>query len=348
MESVCVTGATGFIAGHIITQLLESKTYKVHATVRSLQNKEKNKHLLELVESSDGRLELFEADLSKPDSFDAAVAGCMYVLHTASPFVVEGVKDAQKELVDPAVQGTQNVLSAVNKAESVRRVVVTSSCAAIYDSNDDRGAGHVFTEADWNTASSLTLNPYSFSKVSAERKAWEMQKEQSRWTLATINPSFVVGPGSSKRTDSTSMGFMVNLLNGRMATGVPDVTFGYVDVRDVAQAHILAMTKEGAAGQRYLCSNDVLSWKAFSDLLKPEFNAYPLAGMVLPKPLVYVVGPLFSTVLTWAFISHNVGINLNLDASKIQQELGLKFRPVKQTAIDAATFCVEQGLVKKR
>src|SRR4051794_37505204 len=101
METVCVTGATGFIAGHIINQLVESNKYKVHATVRSLQNKEKNKHLLDLVDSSDGRLELFEADLSKPDSFDACVSGCTYVLHTASPFVMEGIKDPQKELVDP-------------------------------------------------------------------------------------------------------------------------------------------------------------------------------------------------------------------------------------------------------
>ena len=132
---VMVTGATGFVAGWVVKRLLEAGC-TVHAAVRDPDNLEKVRHLTDVAEASPGEIRFFKADLLQNGSYDEPMKGCAVVFHTASPFTVD-VKDPQKELIDPAVNGTKNVLEAVNRVESVTRVVLTSSCAAIYGDNAD-------------------------------------------------------------------------------------------------------------------------------------------------------------------------------------------------------------------
>ena len=149
--TVLVTGASGYIAGWIIKYLLE-EGYTVHATVRDPNKQSSVAHLLKMVENSPGALKLFKADLLDKGSFAAAMDGCQIVMHTASPFVLEGFTDAHEALVRPALEGTRNVLESVNACASVKRVVLTSSVAAVFGDNDEIGrtAGQVFTEEHWN------------------------------------------------------------------------------------------------------------------------------------------------------------------------------------------------------
>lgn len=191
---VCVTGATGFIALHIVHQLLE-RGYKVRATVRTLGGDKvlivwvlnlQNQQIeaLKKLDSTNTKLELVKADLLQPGSFDKAVEGCEFVIHTASPVSFE-TKDPQKELVDPAVKGTLNVLESCQKSSTVKKVILTSSISAICDGPDSKKK---YTEDDWNTVSSLDRNPYNYSKTQAETAAWKfVNKEGCKFKMITIN-----------------------------------------------------------------------------------------------------------------------------------------------------------------
>ena len=166
-----VTGDTGYVAGWLIKALLEAGV-TVHACVRNPDNTAKQQHLINVAAAAPGEIKFFKADLLDEGSFDAAMAGCGVVFHTDSPFTA-AVKDPQRDLVDPAVKGTRNVLSAVNRTETVSRVVVTSSCKAIYGDNADvaKAPGGRLDESVWNTSSTLAHNAYSFSKTEAEKAA---------------------------------------------------------------------------------------------------------------------------------------------------------------------------------
>lgn len=176
---IVVTGGSGYIASWIVKYLLEDGK-QVRATVRSLKDTSKIEHLIELKEKFKDKLSLFEADLMVEGSFDKSIEGVELVIHTASPFFVAGVKDAQKQLIDPALQGTKNVLESCNRISSVKRVVLTSSVASILGDNIDslQVPNQTFTEEHWNTTSNLTHQPYAYSKTLAEKEAWEIQKNK--------------------------------------------------------------------------------------------------------------------------------------------------------------------------
>jgi len=185
---ICVTGASGFIASYVIRELLDGG-YAVRGTVRGLTKGNTYEYLTSFPGAAE-RLELVQAELLTEGSYDEAIAGCEYVIHTASPYVLD-VKDPQLDLVDPALKGTLNVLQACAKAGSVKKVVLTSSVAAGFD---EPVSGHVYAEKDWNETSSLTRNPYFYSKTLAERSAWEfVEKENPAFELVVINPGVVIG-----------------------------------------------------------------------------------------------------------------------------------------------------------
>ena len=189
------------------------------------------------------------------------VAGCDVVIHTASPYVIN-VKDPQRDLVDPAVKGTLNVLRAA-KAAGVRRVVLTSSMAAI---SDEPVEGKVFTEEDWNERSSLVRNPYYFSKTAAERAAWRfVEDETPGFGLVVINPYMILGPSLGPELN-TSNAILRDILTG-VYPGLMSLTWGFVDVRDAATAHVLAMENDRATG-RYICAGESLSMKEIVALLR--------------------------------------------------------------------------------
>lgn len=337
-----VTGGTGYIASWVVKYLLEQGE-TVHATVRDKNNEEKNKHLFDLDKELPGTLKIFEADLLEKGSFKEAMEGVDHVIHMASPFKVSGIKDPQKQLIDPALKGTQNVLDTVNATNSVKRVVLTSSVVAIYGDNSDINftQNGIFTEEHWNKTSNLKHQPYAYSKTLAEQEAWNYEKNQNRWKLVTINPGFVMGPSLSQRTDSTSISFMRSLLKGDFKQGLPDLYFGIVDVRDVAQAHIKAAKEEKASGRHIMVSESMPAIEMVN-ILKNEFDSqYPLPKKRLPKSMLYIFGPMQG--FNWKYIRKNIGIPLKFDNSRSKTDLGINFTPVKETIKDHANQLIQDN-----
>ncbi|MEI6691194.1 MAG: SDR family oxidoreductase [Chlorobium sp.] len=336
-KPVSVTGASGFIAAHIVKQLLE-QGYRVRGTVR--KNQKNYPFLLGLAGASE-RLELVEADLLRTGAFDLAVDGCEYVMHTASPYELN-VKNPQKDLVDPAVNGTETVLESCLKTGCVKRVIFTSSIAAITDEPDSM---KVFTEKDWNTMSSLERNPYHYSKTLAEREAWDfVMRKRPSFDLISINPFMVIG-SSLGPSLNTSNRMIRDIMIGTYP-GIMDVNWGFVDVQDVAKAHILAMENNTASG-RYLCSGNIMNMKELVALLKTAgFGSYPLpkldlsgqAGTLLMKALSFT-----QPRDTGMYIRTNIGRTMHYDNEKIKRELGLSFIPLKDSIIATVKDLVKWG-----
>ena len=330
---ILVTGASGFIASWIVKYLLEDG-FTVHGTVRSLEKARKVKHLQEMQAEYGDRIKLFEADLLKEGSFLQAMQGCGVVMHTASPFLIGKIKDGQKQLVDPALKGTENVLNSVNETESVKRIVLTSSVVAIMgDASEAQGyPNKLVTEDHWNQTSSVDHQPYAYSKTVAEKRAWEMEEAQSHWDMVTIHPSFVLGPSLSGRLDSASQGFIKQMIGGGFKMGVPGLTFGVVDVREIARAHIQAAINEKAAG-RYIVSNQEASMLDFAKIIdQQQPGVFPLPKGNIPKFMLYLAGP--SQGFSWKFIRNNVGLTFHYDNHRSTEELGIEYRPFEETLKD--------------
>lgn len=342
--NVLVTGATGFIASHIVERLL-AQGHRVRGTVRSLK-KEKDLAPLRALAGASERLELVEADLLRDGAFDAAAQGCEGVLHTASPYVLDA-KDPQKDLVDPALNGTRNVLRACQKAGTVKRVVVTSSMAAI---TDEPESDHVLTEADWNVKSTLERNAYYYSKTLAEKAAWEfVEKEKPSFDLVTINPFLVIGPSHSAGINTSNQLF-VDLLKGAYP-GLMNLTWGFVDVRDVADAHIRALETPGAKG-RYITAGDTIAMRSVVELL--EKNGWA-KGNKLPKlGMDCAVGDFAVRLSSYlqpkgvgSYLRTHVGRVPRYDTSKVKKELGLAFRPVETSILETLEDLARHGHVVK-
>lgn len=345
---ILVTGATGYLAGVIIQQLL-AKGHTVHAAVRDPDKTEKLRYLNAIAAETSGSICYFKADLTTPGSYAEAMAGCELVVHTASPFTL-AVDDPQRDLVDPAVEGTANVLTSANETESVKRVVLTSSCAAIYGDNADIAGmpERKLTEQVWNTSSSLKHNPYALSKTLAEKKAWEVAGQQQSWDLVTINPSFILGPGINPNLTGESYSTIVQFGDGTMAAGVPDFRIGVVDVRDVAAAHILAGFTPAAQGRHILSGHDT-GFPEMSSILREHFGArFGFGKSILPKFLVWLVGPMLNPGLTRKTVSRNVGIAFLADHSKSVRELGVSYRWLDETMIEFFQHLVDNGRVKPK
>ncbi len=331
---VLVTGATGYVAGRLVEALLE-RGHAVHAAVRDPAGAAKRRPLDAVAERAPGSIRYFESDLLNPGSYGEAMRGCELVFHTASPFTLV-VRDPVAQLVEPAKLGTRNVLEEASRTSSVRRVVVTSSCAAIYGDNADLAAtpGGVFTEAAWNTSSSVEHQPYSYSKTLAEREAWEIAGRQDRWDLVAINPSFVMGPGIDPHGTSESIRLMRQLGDGRLKSGVPRMGMGVVDVRDVAEAHLRAGYDPEAHG-RYVVSGHDSDLAEIVAILREEFgDRYPVPRRTLPTWLVRLVGPLIDRTLTRRFVRGNVGLPWRADPGKSVRELGMTYRPLEETVVE--------------
>lgn len=344
---ILVTGATGYIASWVIKQLLE-QGHTVHATVRDLNKKTSVQHLEKIAAQSTGQLKFFQANLLEEGSFDLAVQGCEIVIHMASPFLVTNFKDPIKDLIDPAIKGTVNVLNSVNRTESVKRVVLTSSIASTYGDAIDilKTKNNSFDESHWNTTSSAEHQPYYYSKVAAERKAWDMQKAQSRWELVCINPGLVIGPSLTPSTQSGSVEVLQQFGNGMTLMGVPPMWNGLVDVRDVADAHLRAAFQPEANG-RYIINAKSLTLLEMGKVLRQHFgNRYPFPRMHAPKTLFKLLGPIFGH--SRKYVELNVGYPIYFNAQKSKEELGIEYRDVENSLIEHFQQLIDDGIVKKR
>jgi len=324
-SKVLVTGASGYVAGHVVRELFEHG-YAVRGSVRDPAAEDKVGYL-----SAFGDIELVAADLTEDAGWPAAVAGCDVVMHTASPFFLS---DDESSLVGPAVDGTLRVLKAAHEA-GVKRVVLTSSTAAIVNTSADR-----YTEAQWSDVE--TCSPYPKSKTLAERAAWDFVADKDM-ELVTCNPCLVRGPLQSDRL-SLSVNVVQRLL-GRQLPAVPRLGFSIVDVRDVAIAHRLAMETPEAAGQRYLLMSDHLWMKEMSVLLKARFGEQgfrpPTLG--LPYPLLWLAARFDAGARA---ILSDVGTHKILDATKARTMLGWSPRPVQDSVLDTGQSLVDRGIVK--
>uniref|UniRef100_A0A7S1KM56 3-beta hydroxysteroid dehydrogenase/isomerase domain-containing protein n=1 Tax=Percolomonas cosmopolitus TaxID=63605 RepID=A0A7S1KM56_9EUKA len=321
-----VTGANGFIASYLIKKLLD-QGFNVNCTIRSLDSvKERSSHLIAL-DPEGNRLKFFEADLLKDGSFAECFKGVEGVFHTASPFQIF-VEDAQRDLVDPALKGTENVVKEALKSPTVKRIVVTSSVAAVR--NSLKSAGEPFNENDWNTTSTLETEAYPLSKVLAEKKAWELVQNKELNTrgvrLTTVNPSFVLGPPLSDRTDSTSVVAIKEILENAHTKGLPKLRFGCVYIGDVVDAHIHAMLDDNAQGRYIVSSYDAITRQQMAEWLHEK---YPHVQTATAEGGEY-------------------NPDTKIDASKVQKDFGMKLTPVRDAVLEQAEQLYKLGIVKKQ
>ncbi|MFE3545363.1 NAD-dependent epimerase/dehydratase family protein [Nocardia sp. NPDC059177] len=334
---VLVTGATGFVAGHCIAELLDHG-YAVRGTVRDLGAEADRAHLTEAARRAGGELEFVAASLDDDTGWAEAVTGCDTVLHVASPFP-SGPPRHERDLIEPAVDGTLRVLRAA-AAAGVRRVVLTSSVAAVAYGHDVDARR---TEADWSVVDRVPA--YQKSKTLAERAAWEYIGSLTGTTvpeLVVVNPGMILGPLLAART-STSHEPVRRLLT-RADPGSVRTGWTPVDVRDLAVAHRLAMEVPEAAGNRYICAGEPLWMPDLAAMLARDYNpqGFRVPTRVLPNWVVRLAAVFDKTIrLTLPVLGRTEYVS----ADKARRELGWTMRPIEETVRDTADSLIAAGIV---
>jgi nucleoside-diphosphate-sugar epimerase len=357
MTMVLVTGGSGFIASHTILQLLEAG-YRVRATVRNLNREADVRATLKAVGSPphrlgpiDGdpgsepgdRISFVAAELMSDAGWPAAVSGCEYVLHIASPFPSTVPKD-ENELIVPAREGALRVLRAARDA-GVKRVVMTSSFAAVGYGHPEQTAP--YTEKDWTDPTKPDVMPYTKSKTLAERAAWDFIAREGRGLeLAVVNPVGVFGPVLGADY-ATSILLVQKMLDGALP-GLPKMSFGVVDVRDVADLHLRAMTNPAANGERFLAVAGDFMWIVeIARVLKARMGeaARRVPTRQLPNWLVRLAAlkdPAVKQILP------ELGKWKNATSEKAERVLGWTPRSREDSVVATAESLVRLGLVKGR
>ena len=335
--TVLVTGASGYIGSHVVANLL-SKGMKVRATVRDPSDPERVGHLESLPVSDGGGLEIVEMDLLDSESVQRAVADCQSVIHTAAVVVLKS-KRAQEEIVDPSVVGTRNVLDAIDASSTVRSLVHTSSTAAIRPSSWEDG--QTLTTDTWADDATIEENPYGLAKYSAEKlvRDWHSTTE-SPVRMVTINPCVVLGPPLSKRHLRGSPSFLMMLLRREIPFVIP-MHISIVDVRDVAEAHVRALTMGEDAG-RYLVVSGQMWWKEIARAIKAENPTLRVPTRQIPYSLSLIVSMFHPRVsLSWARM--HLGKRLFWDSSPAQRDLGMSWRKPSDSVLDTIPPILENG-----
>jgi dihydroflavonol-4-reductase len=335
--AVLVSGGSGYIAGFLIRQLV-AEGWRVHTTIRSLAREAEVRKLLAV---DDSRLRFFAADLTSDAGWPEAMAGCSHVAHLASPLPQRAVSHPD-ELIVPAREGALRALRAA-KAAGVKRFVMTSSVAAIAYG---RGRGvHTFTEADWTPDDFPGAQPYTRSKTIAERAARDwVAAEGGGMEYCSINPSVVLGPVWS-RDYSASVTIVKRMLEGSVR-GLPDIGFGIVDVRDVADLHVRALNAPGMAGERFLCSGPFMKLADIAAVLRSRLGAEASRVPTRKVPdFVVRIAALFDPMLRLAVTE--LGAIRNMDASHAKSVLGWVARPAEESILASARSLIDLGIVKR-
>ena len=337
METVLVTGGTGFIGLHRLQQLLD-KGYKVRTTIRSESRKQEVLEAMKKHSSNYENLEFYIADLLKDDGWKEAVEGSKYVLHVASPFFL-GEPENEDVFIKPAVEGTLRVLKACADAD-VQKVVLTSSFAAV-------GYGHprekeVYTEEDWSSVDG-EISAYAKSKTLAEKAAWEFVEnleESKKFDLTVINPVAVTGPMLTSDIGSSN-DFLLKLISGSMPA-CPKIHMGYIDVRDVAKAHIFSMTEEKTNGERIIVSeNEMFFAEVGKALNEAGFKKSPTKE--LPNFLVKIMSFFVGELKTLLSALDRKG---DIDKTKAERFFNWEYISTEQSVTETAQQLQEMGLTK--
>ena len=341
MSTVLVTGGSGFIGSHSILQLLAAG-HLVRTTVRNLQRESDVRAMLKAGGvDPDDRLRFYAADLENDAGWADAVLGCEYVLHVASPFPATVPKD-ENELVVPAREGALRVLRAARNA-GVKRVVMTSSFAAIGYGHKPQAAP--FNETSWTDPNGEGVAPYVKSKTLAERAAWDfIAKEGNGLELAVVNPVGVFGPVLGPDY-ATSILIVQKMMDGAVP-GCPRVYFGAVDVRDVVDLHLRAMTNPAARGERFLAlAGDFMSVVEIARVLKQRMGAAARRVPTRELPnFVVRIAALFDPAIKQ--ILPELGIVKNATSEKAQRVLGWAPRSREDAIVATAESLQRLGLLK--
>lgn len=339
-QTILLTGASGYIAKHIALQLLNAG-YAVRASLRNLNRAAELRAALSphLTASLGDRLTFVALDLEQDAGWDMALAGVDVLMHTASPFPLSQPKNPN-DLIRPAVQGALRALGAA-KAAGVMRVIMTSSAAAIMGGQLPTGKV-AFDEGDWTNPDAPGTSAYTRSKTLAERAAWDFVREHAPdMQLTVINPVLVVGPPLDRHFGS-SVSVIERLLNAKDPM-IPQFGFATVDVRDVALAHLRALTIPGTAGKRYIASDRFLWFTDMASILKSNFPNRKIITRRAPNFVVRILG-LFDKAI--AGIVPILGKRIEVSGARAQAELGITFRDVRASVVETAQFLINQKLVK--
>jgi nucleoside-diphosphate-sugar epimerase len=325
---VLVTGASGFIAMHCIIELLRAG-YRVRGTLRSPARAQRVRDTLARHVEVGDRLSFVTADLGQDPGWSEAVAGCRHVLHVASPLPRKPPRH-EDELIVPARDGALRVLRAA-AAAGVQRVVMTSSVAAVLYGHA-RDGSRIYDERDWSILSD-EVGAYEKSKTIAERAAWDFVASlpaERRLELVTINPGLVLGPILDE--DYGTSGEVVRKLLRRDMPGCPDVGWAVVDVRDVASAHLAAMTTPEAAGQRFVCAVQHASMREIAEILQRHFGprGYRVPTRSVPDWLLRAVAVFDRTA---RLAVQELGKRQDLSSERSRQLLGWNPRPLEEMVV---------------
>jgi len=337
-ETVLVTGGSGYIGGWCVASLLQ-RGYVVRATVRDLAKEGAARAAIANIADPGNRLSFHAANLTADAGWDEAAAGCDYVLHVASPLGVADPKDPN-DLIVPAREGAKRAIGAAIRA-GVKRVVMTSSVAAA--NKGVGGSDWLSDETVWTDPQTPKLSAYALSKTLAERAAWELiHSSTGETTLATVNPALVLGPVAS-HDFSESVQVVERLLSGRVP-GIPRLGFNVVDVRDVADLHIRAMTDPHAAGERFIAAGQFAWMGDLAALLRARMGAgaAKVPTRKVPDFVIRLAG-LFDKDL--GSVTPGLGHKHDFTSEKAQRMLGWKPRPLEETIVDCASSLIAIGAV---
>jgi dihydroflavonol-4-reductase len=322
MTKVFVTGASGFIAKHILRELLE-RGYEVRASVRSEKRKVELEGLF-----PDAALEFAMLDLNRDDGWDGALRGCDVLIHTASPFPLAEPKNPE-DLIRPAVDGTLRAMRAAKNAE-IKRVILTSSCAAIYK-QADKPKMQPSDETNWTSPGDPSVGAYEASKTLAEKAAWDFVADHPDIALTTINPGAVFGPPMDTRFGS-SLELVEQLMTGKVPMA-PPMDMVAVDVRDVARMHVAAIELEATRGERFAAVSGTHRLLELAAMLKGWDGTLKTPTREAPPWLIRVMA-LFSSDAK--AVTGNLGRTLAVSGAKAENTFGFQFIPVRDAIIASA------------
>ena len=335
MEKVLVTGATGYIGLHCIHQLL-NQGYAVNGSVRSPERKNEIFEALKNHNTPTENLNIFVFDLNDDEGWDEGMEGCDYLLHVASPIALES--HSEDFFVKPAVAGVKRALKFAKK-HGIKKVVLTSSVAAIFHGMELK---EYYDENDWSDPENPSIDHYSKSKTLAERAAWDfVESEDHPFELAVINPALVIGRSLTGDLGESNKAIEM-VVTGKMPVAVP-LQFGYVDVRDVAAAHILAMKNPESNGKRFALAEKDLWYKDVAEvLIKKGFDKAPT--FAVPAWLAKILAMFSKDLkLTLPYLGRLRSVR---DAKNAKDILGWKPRPAEESIIEIAEQIQEMGLIK--
>lgn len=339
-KKILVTGGTGFIAKHIILQLL-NEGFEVRASVRNpARTAEIMAAMVAHAKDTDDletRLTFCTLDLNADEGWDTALKNCSALMHTASPFPMVPPSD-EDDLIKPAVDGTLRALRAAQEA-GVERVILTSSVAAIYNKRLAAGRSR-YDETDWSESNSPLATAYSKSKTLAEKAAWNFVREYPEMKLTTINPSLVLGPPLDA-TIGTSLKLIARILSGKDPL-VPNLGMAVVDVRDIAVMHVRALQRPESIGSRFIGSERFMWMQDIAMLLKAEYPDRKIATRLAPDWVMRMMG-LFDKAI--AGILPSLGQEVPLDNSAAAEVLGIEFIEARQAIKTSASSLIREHLV---